>query len=292
MRRCEVVDRPTGFDLHDHVLWAHFGAEDWRKVLALFLQEGLVDNQRLVYAGTLQAEELLADLVALPDLDGLLATRRLELWSAHADPEEIGRSDVAAQAARLGSVVDAALAEGYTGIRLASEITDALAHVDDAEAHLRLECQVDQVAATHALVVMCGFDRLVVDPATMQGEFAVHPLRGCGTEAPRLHALGDDTWSLGGQVDMLSHAGFAQAMAALPDVMRGDVLHLEVGQLEFIDVAGLRALVRLAEAVADRGRVVLHQPPQWLARMLALTFGTVEGLELLEPERRRLRKLR
>lgn len=292
MRRCEVVERPTGFGLHDHVLWAHGGAEDWRNVVVPFLQEGLSVNQRLVYAGRLQAEELLADLTGLPDLDSLLASERLTLWPAHAEPGGLVRTEAAEQISRLDAVVAAALADGYAGVRLASEVTGAVSDRGDAAAHLRLECLVDGVAATHELVVMCGIDRLVVAPATMQGEVAVHPLRAATGEMPWLHAVGVDTWSLVGQVDMVSRDGFAQALAALPDTMCGDVLHLHVDRLDFIDVAGLRALVRLAEAVSDRGRVVLHHVPDWFARALVLSFGAVDGMELVRPERRRLRSLR
>jgi len=79
---------------------------------------------------------------------------------------------------------------------------------------------------------------------------------------------------------MVTGIGFSAALAALPVAMKGTALHMWVDQLEFIDVAGLRALVRLAEEVADRGRLVLHAPPDWLTKMIALSFGDVPGLEL------------
>jgi ABC-type transporter Mla MlaB component len=287
-----VVEQPTGFRLHDHVLWPHAGADDWRSVVVPFLQEGLTVNQRLVYAGTLQAEELLADLAGLPDLDSLLASRRLALWSAQAEPGGLARSVASEQVARLDALVSAARADGYAGVRLASEVTGAVSDPDDAAAHLRLECLVDGVAAARELVVMCGIDRLVVRPVTMQAELAVHPVRAAAGEMPWLHAVGVDTWSLVGQVDMVSRAGFAQAVTALPEVMCGDVLHLHVDRLDFIDVAGMRALVGLAEAVSDHGRVVLHHAPDWFVRALVLSFGSVDGLELVRQERRRLRTLR
>lgn len=287
-----MVEEPTGYRLHDHVVWTHDGAAQWRKAVTLFLEEGIADNQRLLYIGGQQVEQLHADLEALPHLDELLASRRLEVWATETEPGHLEDSVGVATVARLDQLVDRAVADGFSGLRLASEVTGALADPGDATAHLRFELLVDQVAATRELVVMCGMDRLHVDAGALRDELALHPLRGLASDVPLLHAVDVDTWAVRGKVDMLSQCGFERALASLPGVLRGDVLHLQLHELEFIDVAGLRALVRLAEAVMPRGRVLLHEPPGWVARMLRLAFGPVPGLELPERETRRARSLR
>ena len=287
-----MVERPTGYGLHDHVAWAYDGADHWRRSVRLFLEEGLADNQRLLYVGTQPAEQLRADLGELPHLDELLASQRLEVWASAVGPSRIEESAGVAMVAQLDHLVDTAVADGFSGLRLASEVTSALADPDDSTAHLHFEMLVDQVVATRELVVMCGIDRLHVDAAAMQDELSLHHLRGTGSELPVLHAVDVDTWAVRGQVDMVSQRGFERALASLPGVMRGDVLHLQMDQLEFMDVAGLRALVRLAEAVAPRGRVLLHEPPGWVPRMLSLAFGPVPGLSVEGHERGRSRSLR
>jgi anti-anti-sigma regulatory factor len=79
---------------------------------------------------------------------------------------------------------------------------------------------------------------------------------------------------------MVSKAGFEHALAALAETMEGDELHLQVDHVEFVDVAGLRALVGLADRLAARGCLVLHDPPEWLTRTLTLAYGQVPGLEI------------
>ncbi|HEY6933076.1 MAG TPA: MEDS domain-containing protein [Marmoricola sp.] len=280
MRRSQVVDQPHGYALHDHVIWAHEGQAEWREALQCFLQEGVTQHQRLLYVAPQPAAELLDDISGLSEADDLLASGQLEVRSVPAHQAELTEDEVAEVLTELRGRVVAAVADGYTGLRLASAITRTIATPEDAAAHLRFECCVERAAATGELVVLCGLDRLETDLETIQSEFAVHPMRGPGPEAPWLHAIGADTWLLRGQVDMVSKVGFEHALAALAETMEGPELHLLVDQVEFVDVAGLRALVRLADRVATRGCLVLHDPPAWLTRTLTLAYGRVPGLEI------------
>jgi hypothetical protein len=179
--------------------------------------------------------------------------------------------------------VGRAVTGGYRGLRMASEVTPTFATEADAAAQLRFECFVDQIAAALPFVALCAIDRNEVAGPPEQALFAVHHLRGgqVGGDAPWLQSVGDDIWVLRGQVDMLNSAAFEAALKALPAAMRGTCLHIWVDQLEFIDVAGLRALVGLANAIAHKGGIVLHAPPDWLVQMIALSFGEVRGLELV-----------
>lgn len=246
MRRCELVGEPVGLGPHDHVAWAHEGTADFRRGLVAFLDEGLAGDEQLLYYAPREQSEMqgLRDRVA------------------------------------------DALSGGFHGLRMASEVTPTFTSAEDSAAQLRLECVVDQITARLPLVALCAVDGSSVVGPPEQALFAMHHLRGglAGVDAPWLSAIDDDTWLLRGQVDLVNRHGFAAALAALPSAMSGTALHLWVDQLEFIDVAGLRALVGLADSMSDHGRVVLHSPPSWLSKMIRLAFGDVRGLELVGGE--------
>jgi hypothetical protein len=282
VRRCELVAEPVGLGLHDHVAWAHGGTADFRHGLVAFLVEGLSDDEQLLYVAPRSERDMLADLAGLTDRAEHLASGRLVVFPVERRTSDFSDDEAATMMQGLRDRVGRATAGGFRGLRMASEVTPTFATDADAAAQLRFECCVDQITAGLPLVALCAVDRAVVVGPPEQALFAIHHLRGgqAAVHAPCLHAVDDDTWVLRGQIDLVNGAGFSTALAAVPGAMRGTALHMWVDQLEFIDVAGLRALVRLAEEVADRGRLVLHAPPDWLTKMIALSFGDVPGLEL------------
>jgi hypothetical protein len=282
VRRCELVSEPVGLEHHDHVAWAHEGTADFRQGLVSFLDEGLAEEDQLLYVAPRSGQDMLADVGTLTDHSEHLASGRLVVYPVDRRTSDFSPVEAATMMRGLRERVGRAVAAGYRGLRMASEVTPTLATEADAAAQLRFECFVDQIAAALPLVALCAVDRARVAGPPEQALFAVHHLRGgqVGVDAPWLQSVGDDTWVLRGQVDMVNSAAFEAALAALPATMRGTCLHIWVDQLEFIDVAGLRAVVRLANTVAHKGGIVLHAPPAWLVKMIALSFGEVRGLEL------------
>lgn len=95
---------------------------------------------------------------------------------------------------------------------------------------------------------------------------------------------------LGGELDLASHPKLEDALA--PALESGaELVVLDLGQLEFMDVAGLRALVRSKGRAAAAGKqLVLAAPGPPIWRLLSLTgqeqafqvYGSV--VEALEPE--------
>jgi anti-anti-sigma factor len=71
---------------------------------------------------------------------------------------------------------------------------------------------------------------------------------------------------LRGELDTLSTGALREAIAALPADLRE--VHLELAGLSFIDVGGTRVLLGLARC--PQRRLVLHQPPRSLLRLIHL----------------------
>lgn len=82
---------------------------------------------------------------------------------------------------------------------------------------------------------------------------------------------------IAGEIDESTYPYLLQSLATVG--RRGDV-HVDLSGVEFCDLAGLRAIVTLAEADADSGRrVILHAMPSRLQRLLQiLGWDTLPGL--------------
>ena len=76
---------------------------------------------------------------------------------------------------------------------------------------------------------------------------------------------------LGGELDLASHHKLEDALA--PALESGaELVVLDLGELEFMDVAGLRALLRSKERAASAGKqLVLVAPGPPISRLLSLT---------------------
>lgn len=84
-------------------------------------------------------------------------------------------------------------------------------------------------------------------------------------------------YALAGEIDEFSVSGLARELGQIAASL--DEIHLDLGDLIFADLAGLRVIVRLA---ADgQRRVVLHRVPPHLRAILGIVgWDTAPGLEL------------
>ncbi|MGQ0841217.1 STAS domain-containing protein [Actinokineospora sp.] len=74
---------------------------------------------------------------------------------------------------------------------------------------------------------------------------------------------------LTGHADLSTRPDFEQLLVALCSQAGGDV-HLDMAELDFIDVSGVIILLRAASTLPDDRRLVLHNPPQAMRRILDL----------------------
>ena len=81
-----------------------------------------------------------------------------------------------------------------------------------------------------------------------------------------------------GDVDLSSWALLEAAMCPFI-AARGDV-HLELAQLRFVDAHGASILVLTAQRLGEGRRIVLHDPPRVLKRLLDLLWQDVPTIEV------------
>ncbi|WP_378738137.1 STAS domain-containing protein [Nocardia brasiliensis] len=80
-----------------------------------------------------------------------------------------------------------------------------------------------------------------------------------------------------GQVDLATHGSWRSALAELPSAPD---IHLELSELTFIDTHGTLILVEATNQSATGRRVVLHNPPVTLVRILDLFWPSLPTLEV------------
>jgi anti-anti-sigma factor len=87
--------------------------------------------------------------------------------------------------------------------------------------------------------------------------------------------------SISGAIDNYNVDSFSRSLSALLDG-KGDV-NVDLSELEFCDVSGIRALVRAAERLDGGRRLVLHGlPPQLRTAMALVGWTDMPGLVIDE----------
>jgi anti-anti-sigma regulatory factor len=95
------------------------------------------------------------------------------------------------------------------------------------------------------------------------------------------HTIPPNMLIFSGVIDFFNVDSVAEALASQMDG-DGD-LHLELREVEFGDVSGVRALVSAAESVSGARRLVLHGLPPLLRRaMTVVGWGELPNLVLCE----------
>ncbi|RLK59164.1 STAS domain-containing protein [Actinokineospora cianjurensis] len=74
---------------------------------------------------------------------------------------------------------------------------------------------------------------------------------------------------LTGHADLRTRPDFEQLLVALCTQATGDV-HLDLAELDFIDVSGVITLLRAAGTLPGQSRLVLRNPPESMRRILDL----------------------
>ena len=214
-----------------------------------FLRDGRRLGQRLIYAGNAGEEELREDIAGLPGLDRLLVDGSLELVSL---PElyPVGEPiDPEAQVATYAAATEEALADGYTGLRVAAEATSLATEPEYWEALTRYESVVDHYMATNPCAAMCCYDRRAVPEHVVSDLSCVHPAATANERiAPFRLFSRPGALMLAGKVDRHSVEDLDRLLALVPRGRRETVLDLSL--LESIDD---QALISLAERAGARG---------------------------------------
>ena len=264
-----------------HVCWSYRSDAEHRDFLVEFFGAGLAANERLVYLAP--PEQLQATLSEVADagidLGPLLDRRALcidDVDGAYLIEGAL-RPDV--RLAGHALLVGQALRDGFSGLRVCSEIVPLLGSGAVCDEWCGYEVRADLLISRLPSIVVCACDLRLAGPEMMSDLHAVHSLHaGAVTGDPpfRLHA-GPDGLFLSGEVDAASADRMARWLTeALPDLPEPVV---DVGGLEFIDAAGMWALLDSAHAHPD-GLRLTGTSPRFRRVWSVCGYDTISSVQL------------
>ena len=267
VRLSGVTDTVRDLSVHDHLCWVYHDRDEHPTRMVEYLADGVVQGQRVRYIGDGGWDGLRADLAGLPKLDRLLDAGTVELVSVN-ESYPWGPVTPARQVARFAAATEAALADGYRGLRVAADCTAMVSDGQRRDAFARYEHQLDCYLVTHPLAVMCVYDRARLGADATAELAALHPLTR--TAVTPLHVFADPgaDLALAGQIDALS-VGLLQRTLDRTEFIHGKrPLLVNATALTFIDHQALRALDTWAGRVGTR--MVMVNAGQLIGRLAEL----------------------
>jgi anti-anti-sigma factor len=272
----------------DHACLVCASDEERWSIVSEYVRRGIEAGERTLYV---TAEHSVLEVVRALDIGDAVGGELVVLPAAVAPGYAEGDFDYIARLGEWEAQARAAVAEGFTGLRVAVDMT----WLDEVE--LSLSALVDYEHRGSALVAglpgtaLCIYDLRRFHPHTLARASHAHPIRlgEAVAGAPvfesailTISTAGPGALVLRGEVDASNAAALADALAGAAN---GDnALVIDMRLLAFIDVAGLRAIHRAWRRLGRRGEMVLLSPPSIVSRMMPV-LGIAGELTLDEGAR-------
>lgn len=210
-----------------HVCWTVQDSDEYVAESAHMLRQGEAYRQKpMVFgpAGTTRDElQPLAAVCADPWTD--------VLGSAAFDPQRMYRM--------FRDQTAVAISEGYTGLRLMADMDWLLPAGSSSDAIVAFEVVLDAVVKELDATVVCAYRAESFDRDAVTAVHSVHPHGAPAEECPFRFVAGETgVWQLSGEVDF----GSAPTLAAAVSAVAQTSCTVDITALQFVDVAGMRAI--------------------------------------------------
>jgi anti-anti-sigma regulatory factor len=263
--------------LGDHLCLPFASDDEQREVLAAYIVDGLSRGERVIYYADRTQPDVIGSWLVDRGFDPgrMVEEGRLDIRPIDDHYFIDGRFEPDIVITALWIEVRQARDAGYPGLRISSEMTSEVRPVADARILHEYENRLSRVFDSRELAAICQYDQRLFDQALVTGLIDCHPgvvqidplhddrrLRIVPKYAPRgLRLVGAvDTLTVGALTSTLDLA------TRWPD----RELHLDLDELEFIDVAGVRAIVRAATALDDGRSLILKGLAPALRRVFSI----------------------
>ncbi|MFI5915582.1 MEDS domain-containing protein [Dactylosporangium sp. NPDC051541] len=266
----------------DHLCLPFASDAQQQEVVSAFIADGLRRGERVLYFADRTKPDVIDAWLGPRGIDGALAIARGQL-----EVRVVG--DVRPETTGLRDAVRDARAAGFQGLRLTGEMSWALREQRGggaARAHEYESGVASTVVDAKDLAAVCQYDERLFARADLTGLVSVHHGLLC------IDPLHDDrqlriipTYSprglrIAGVVDDATALPLADALAQAAAWPSGEpLLVLDLTELTFIDVAGIRTLVRFAETVAPERRVRVKNMPASMRKVLYIARWTLEDAD-------------
>jgi hypothetical protein len=229
---------------HDHVGWVFSGQAEFDALVGPFLAEGVDRGERLMYVAADPAPAAAARLRSALGQDAVQVASIAEVYGAS------GIVDAAAQRATFAAALADAIADGYSGIRVAADNTPMVTDNQRMAAWVRWEIIADRFMSENPVTGLCAFDGNKVDVNQLRHLAMLHPLFPADRPVPQFRLFADDgSLCVEGRIDSF-------AVTELPVYL--DILPPKTGVLIDLSAATLasRAALGRLGRLADTGVTV------------------------------------
>ena len=264
-----------------HACWSYRSDAAHRQFLSEYFTAGLDANERLMYLAS--PEQLRAVIPVLTeagfDVGSLMLQGRFcvgDVTSAYLSEGSL-QPDI--RLAGHAVLVEQALRDGFEGLRVCSEVAPLLRADEVRDDWYGYELRADVLIASLPSIVVCACDQRATEPGVMSDLAAVHSLRGGAVGYPSPFALhaGPEGLTLSGEVDASSapRVGrwLTEALEDMPDPV------VDVTELEFIDAAGMWALLDSAHAHPD-GLMLRGTTPHFRRVWSVCGYDAIDSVQL------------
>lgn len=269
MRAHGCIDSGSRLGTDGHACWIFDQQQEFVDAALEYLTDGLRAEQRIAYVGSETVEEQRELLAPLGDVGKMVDNGALQLFEL-ANLYKAGEPvDPNTQVAIYLAATDAALADGYTGLRVAAQATDLALDPDTREAHVRWESVADRYIGPHPLSAFCGYQRGVLPERLLSDLAAVHPASNEGHPSVPFHLFSDSgSMVLSGEVDFFSAPDLDRLLELACEGR--DQVSFDLAELDFIDHHGLVKLAAHTQRLATEGGCAIHNPPPFVGRLCEL----------------------
>jgi anti-anti-sigma factor len=236
----------------DHVCWVYAGEEDLDVAVGRFLDGALARGERVLGIGEAVIESLDRVSVRYGGSEALAARGALETLTLDEVYAATGEFRRERQFGFHDAATHRAVTDGFTGLRVIAEGSLLAADPDLRAELIRWEHLADDyIAQGSRFTAMCAY-RSDLGPDALSDVASVHPVARTPDGVPAFRVFFDeDRVVLTGSVDAFSAAHLEKVLAASP--IDGTSTLLDLGLLDFLDIAGCRVLARWARSLEDRG---------------------------------------
>lgn len=239
--------------------WAYDDPAEFFSTVAVYVSGGLRSGQRVAcYLSAARQDAAIEQLRGtVPGFDGAVETGALILGSFEDSYVSDEGFDADARLDGYASMVDGAINDGFTALRVLGDAHPALEKTAGTDVWAAYELRADLLAARKPLTALCTYDLHECGPDALRLVRSLHGTPETNDEDSvlgfRLRAAARGGVAVAGEVDSFSAAVvggvLVKAVVDVPDAV------IDVAALEFVDAAGMRALARALKAVPGSPRI-------------------------------------
>jgi anti-anti-sigma regulatory factor len=269
-RKHGVLTSAAGMIPFGHLGWGYRDRGEFVERAAEYIADGLDQNQWVEYVGARSPEQLRAELAAMPglveraDAGDIKVTPSVEFYGVPPGTDVV---DPQTAVATRCEAVEKAIADGYMGFRVVSDVTALARAPVQRAAFARYEFLIDQKMAVLPCSALCAYDLDKLGPDAA-GLICLHPFVGHDAPPFRLYAEPGTGFVLTGELDAASDELFTTTLQRMWPLSADDPFIVDAQNLGFI---GHRQLLTFEECARSGGRnIVLRSDQAYLARLVDL----------------------